>query len=189
VYGAGKTTLLIVLILFICRILDEAGDSSIRILVASVTNVAVDNILDGLITENYKNLVRVGSQKKISKSVLPYVVTTENSSAKDQIKTLKDMLKEENEPEEEAAIKQAIKDITSGVHENRKQSIKDARVVGVTCAATGFEVLKNQKFSILILDESSQCLEPLALLPLTRFGCMKFIAGKFNISHTCYISI
>lgn len=160
-----------------CRILDEADNSSIRILIASVTNVAVDNILEGLITENYKNLVRVGSQKKIAKSVLPYTVSTENTSVKDQIKSLQDMLKDKDiDADEEAGIKQAIKDLKSGVYENRKQSIKDARVVGVTCAATGFEVLKNQKFSILILDESSQCLEPLALLPLARFSCMKFVA-------------
>nr|CAG4715593.1 unnamed protein product [Naegleria fowleri] len=177
VYGSGKTTALIVLILFICRILDESEDQSIRILVASGTNVAVDNILEGLITENYKNLVRIGSQKKIAKSVLPYTVITETTSVKDQIKLLKEMLNNEDmDPEEEAGVKQAIKDLQNGAHENRKQSVKDARVVGVTCAATGFEVLKGQKFSILILDESSQCLEPSALLPLTRFGCMKFIA-------------
>ncbi|KAG2387469.1 hypothetical protein C9374_001801 [Naegleria lovaniensis] len=177
VYGSGKTTALMVLILFMCRVLDEADDQSIRILVASGTNVAVDNILEGLITENYKNLVRVGSQKKIAKAVLPYTVITETTSVKDQIKSLKDMLNNEAmDPEEEAGVKQAIKELQSGAHENRKQSVRDARVVGVTCAATGFEVLKGQKFSILILDESSQCLEPSALLPLARFGCLKFVA-------------
>ncbi|KAL9644593.1 hypothetical protein ABK040_015332 [Willaertia magna] len=177
VFGAGKTTLLIVVILFICRILEEAGDDKIRILVASVTNVAVDNILEGLVTENFKDVVRVGSQKKISKTILPYTVTTDNASVKDQIKQLKEMIKDEDiSNEEQQSIKQAIKELQSGAYENRKQSVKDARVVGVTCAATAFEVLKNNKFSILILDESSQCLEPLALLPLTRFGCQKFIA-------------
>jgi superfamily I DNA and/or RNA helicase len=34
------------------------------------------------------------------------------------------------------------------------------RVVGTTCAATGFEVLKGMQFKIVILDECSQMMEP-----------------------------
>lgn len=50
------------------------------------------------------------------------------------------------------------------------------RVIGATCAATGFEVMKNMQFKIVILDECSQMLEPQSLLPISRFNCRKLIA-------------
>jgi len=50
------------------------------------------------------------------------------------------------------------------------------RVVGATCAATGFDILKGLQFKIVILDECSQMLEPQSLLPISRFNCRKLVA-------------
>jgi hypothetical protein len=179
VFGAGKSYLLVIVIMFICHLLDESPNQDvskrIRIMVSSVTNVAVDRILQGLIKEGFDSLVRVGSQKKIAKSILPYTISSDKSQ-NDVIKDLKSMLKEELEDDELEGVKKALEEIKSGVADKRKDSIKDVRVVGVTCAATAFQVLQGNKFPILILDESSQCLEPLALLPLSRFASQKLIA-------------
>lgn len=49
-------------------------------------------------------------------------------------------------------------------------------VIGVTCAATGFRALRSQQFDILLLDECSQMIEPLSLLPLIPFG-VRFVAA------------
>jgi len=48
--------------------------------------------------------------------------------------------------------------------------------VGVTCAASIFSVLEENVFPIVFLDECSQMLEPMSLLPLGRYGCQKMIA-------------
>lgn len=40
------------------------------------------------------------------------------------------------------------------------EALMSKRVIGATCAATGFEVMKNMQFKIVILDECSQMLEP-----------------------------
>lgn len=176
VFGAGKSYLLVVLIMFICSLLEEAGDSDIKILVSSVTNVAVDNILCGLQRKGFHEFLRVGSQRKIAKTILPYTVSTDKNN-REMIKELRSMIRDPTADKEELeAMKQQLEDLKSGAAENRKQQIKDVRVVGVTCAATAFEVLQGCRFPIIILDESSQCLEPLALLPISRFSCQKLIA-------------
>lgn len=49
-------------------------------------------------------------------------------------------------------------------------------MVAVTCAASVFPVLEGNKFQIVILDEASQMLEPLSMLPIGKFGCEKLIS-------------
>lgn len=175
IFGSGKSFLLVVLIVFISELLDFVKDKETRILISSVTNVAVDNILNGLLNLGFTNFARVGSQKKISKSILPFTATTIEKSNKELLKDYKEMLRDPLDEEETKSIKKIISDIEKGLFEDRKNSINQYRVIGVTAAATSFPILKDSKFSILILDESSQCLEPLALLPISRFQCKKLI--------------
>lgn len=47
-------------------------DLNFKILVSSNTNVAVDRVLLSLLKLDFKSFVRVGSLRKISKSILPY---------------------------------------------------------------------------------------------------------------------
>lgn len=77
VFGSGKSFMLVILIMFLSAVLDEAGDSDIRIMVASVTNVAVDNILQGLLRRNFFNFLRVGSKKRVSKVILPFTESSD----------------------------------------------------------------------------------------------------------------
>jgi len=60
--------------------------------------------------------------------------------------------------------------------QSRIDSLASKRVVGATCAATEFEIMKNLQFKIVILDECSQMLEPQSLLPISKFNCRKLIA-------------
>jgi superfamily I DNA and/or RNA helicase len=50
------------------------------------------------------------------------------------------------------------------------------RVFGSTCAACTFPILSTCQFRIVILDESSQLLEPVALLPVARFNSSHLLA-------------
>ena len=60
--------------------------------------------------------------------------------------------------------------------QDRIAALASKRVVGATCAATEFEVMRDLRFKIVILDECSQMLEPQSLLPISKFQCRKLIA-------------
>ena len=51
-----------------------------RILVSSNTNVAVDRVLISLFKLDFKSFVRVGSLRKISKTILPFTAQQIKSS-------------------------------------------------------------------------------------------------------------
>jgi hypothetical protein len=58
-----------------------------------------------------------------------------------------------------------------GAERARKRNLKTAAVVGVTCCSAGLPLMDDQHFDVVILDECSQMVEPLSLLPLARAGC------------------
>jgi superfamily I DNA and/or RNA helicase len=66
-------------------------------------------------------------------------------------------------------------DIKSERMDERARRLKKVRVVGVTCIASVFPVLNDNVFPIVILDECSQMIEPLSLLPIARFKCEKLV--------------
>ena len=76
---------------------------------------------------------------------------------------------------ERALIEQQKIEIESGSFERKLDLVESASVVGATCIATTFPILKNAKFDIVILDECSQMPEPLSLLPTSRFGSVGFV--------------
>ena len=49
------------------------------------------------------------------------------------------------------------------------------QALGVTCVASSFSVMEGNCFPIVFLDECSQMLEPLSLLPIGRFGCSRLV--------------
>lgn len=71
-FGCGKSYLLVALIRFICTLLDQIGNSSIKILVCALTNIAVDRILLMLMNSDFHDFARIGSLKKINKNLLKY---------------------------------------------------------------------------------------------------------------------
>ncbi|KAI9317264.1 AAA domain-containing protein [Dichotomocladium elegans] len=53
--------------------------------------------------------------------------------------------------------------------------VQTAQVVGTTCVASAFEVFNGATFSLALVDEASQLMEPLTMVPLTRFKCSHLI--------------
>lgn len=53
------------------------------------------------------------------------------------------------------AIETSIKQIRESTLQSRIDALASKRVVGATCAATEFEIMKNLQFKIVILDECS----------------------------------
>eukprot|EP00002_Diphylleia_rotans_P031157 TRINITY_DN645_c0_g1_i9.p1 TRINITY_DN645_c0_g1~~TRINITY_DN645_c0_g1_i9.p1 ORF type:complete len:680 (-),score=132.45 TRINITY_DN645_c0_g1_i9:2286-4325(-) len=174
VFGSGKSHLLIALITIICKVLDAAQDRHVRILVAALTNTAVDRVLEGLIDK--VPFVRVGNIKKISKIILPHLLAkcTKEAEAEAE-KELRELL-ENSSPSEIPYVQQALDDLKAGRMAQRAQRLKNYRVVGTTCNGSSLPILDDNEFPIVILDECSQSMEPLSLLPINRFKCHKLLA-------------
>eukprot|EP00347_Sterkiella_histriomuscorum_P015353 403357339 len=190
-FGCGKSYLLVAIIRFICTLLDQIGDTQVKILVCALTNIAVDRILLMLKNSEFEDFARVGSLKKINKHLLKYThhsASNKKQADKEAIRELEAMMEEirssinpngkmnQNQYEELMNIQESINHIRSQTIQQRIELLMQKRVVGATCASTGFEVMKNMQFKIVILDECSQMLEPQSLLPISRFNCRKLIA-------------
>lgn len=160
--------------------LDEVGDVETKILVSTLTNVAVDRILLLLLETGFKDFARVGSMKKINKILLPYSHHSSHtsSSRKEALKELESIRKELNAIEEKtpstfkelSSVEESIRSLKDQSLAERREQLKSKRVVGCTLAATTFEVLKKSTFKIVILDECSQMLEPHSLQAIAPFG-------------------
>jgi hypothetical protein len=171
VFGSGKTTFLAVLLVYVVALFEAApaAHGRPRILVSSTTNVAVDRILQALLGLGFDRFIRVGSAKKISKTVLPYS-THEGGSDTTERRDLEEMMRENLSIEERRCVSESLRKLK----ENRDR-LKDAPIVGATCAATTFQSLDGAVFPLVVLDEAGQMTEPTSLLPIARFGCRKLV--------------
>ena len=50
----------------------------------------------------------------------------------------------------------------------------------MTCSASTFQVLDNIAFPVILLDECSQMVEPLSLVPVARFHCQRLVWQRTN---------
>lgn len=140
----------------------------------------MDRILLGLIGLNV-SFARVGSLKKISKQILPYVISKRMDHEKcNALEELQDMLEHDVLSQEEVAlVKSAMDDISSGRAQRREQALRTTRIVGTTCASARFPILDMNCFPIIILDEASQMTEPMSMFPLRRFQCQWLVCHFF----------
>ncbi|KAG2225014.1 hypothetical protein INT45_003214 [Circinella minor] len=179
VFGSGKSYLAAVIIIFLRDIVDSVNSMRepddlilFRILIYSMTNVAVDRILISLDKLGYDSFIRVGSLKKISKTILPYTIRAKMSS-NEELKELEHMLEDPQNSEEDIEL------IASTIQKFRKtentMQLQNMDVVGTTCMASTFDIFGNTSFSLALVDEASQLTEPMSMVPLTRFGCSRLI--------------
>lgn len=199
VFGSGKSTLVCVIIICLSRITEavrlknEEDEGSmeipdLRCLVAASTNTAVDRILQGLLERDFCDFIRVGSVRRIAKPILRFtLVKLEKSSSKsdkeevptgeEALRDLKSMLVTEKlSPSERKDILSMIDELQSGRMEQRMKRLTEVKVVGATCASTVFSILESSAFPVVILDECSQMIEPLSLLPIGKFQTEYMIA-------------
>ncbi|KAI9275618.1 AAA domain-containing protein, partial [Phascolomyces articulosus] len=120
----------------------------------------------------YDSFVRVGSLKKIAKSILPYTIRAKSSS-NEELKELEQMLEDPLNSEEDIEL------IASTIQKFRRSEntmqLQNMDVVGTTCMASTFDIFGNTSFSLALVDEASQLTEPISMVPLTRFSCSRLI--------------
>lgn len=182
VFGAGKSKLLVVIALLIARIGEAAEDDSIRVLVSSSTNVAVDRVLLLLQELGESELfLRVGSLRKIARPILCRSVhrarddIDEGKNQEDAVRNLQEMIAGERNltSARRAALEAELAAVRSGAARARLNALASVRIVGVTCAASTFAVLSQSTFPFVLLDECSQQVEPQSLTVLSRFGARR----------------
>ncbi|EIE86296.1 hypothetical protein RO3G_11007 [Rhizopus delemar RA 99-880] len=135
-------------------------------------NDTVDRILQTLLKLGYDHFIRIGSMKKIAKNLLPFTAKARVSS-NEELKELEQMLDDGQNSEED------LDHIATAIQRFRKSEsatqIHTANVVGTTFMSSTFEIFNDIKFPLVLVDESSQLMEPLTMVPLARFSCNRLV--------------
>lgn len=152
----------------------------------------MDRILQTLLKLGFDQFIRIGSMKKIAKNLLPYTSKARVSSNEGmleyrciggtlvlishpytELKELEQMLDDPLNSEEDIdSISTAIQRFRKTENVNQLQTVN---VVGTTFMSSTFDVFAGMKFPLVLVDEASQLMEPLTLVPLARFSCHRLI--------------
>ncbi|KAJ2129137.1 hypothetical protein IW136_005921, partial [Coemansia sp. RSA 678] len=149
---------------------DDEAPPPLKLLLSSMTNFAVDNMLSALVKQGYERFLRVGSLRRVAKSILPYVYRS-SASAADDIRELETMLKAAD-PAEQDSITVALQKMRQ---QGQQGALTDAFVVGTTCLSAAAATLRGTQFPVVVLDEACQIVEPMALIALANGGCRRLV--------------
>eukprot|EP01103_Thecamoeba_quadrilineata_P015130 TRINITY_DN4689_c0_g1_i1.p1 TRINITY_DN4689_c0_g1~~TRINITY_DN4689_c0_g1_i1.p1 ORF type:complete len:842 (-),score=197.24 TRINITY_DN4689_c0_g1_i1:65-2590(-) len=184
--GTGKTR---TAVLLLRKIIEFHSPNSPLILASADTNVAVDNLLEGLLDEGIR-AIRVGQPVKVRKSLREHTLhsLTENhvdakglSEEKDAFHQLAKKLSETDDPEEVSKLQVMMKASQAKAEkielEIVKKVLKNAQVICSTCIGSGHELLAAMSFPIVLVDEATQATEPSVLVPLVHKSKQVILLG------------
>ena len=160
-------------------------NSSAPILAVAESNVAVDNMLEGLLSLGI-NAVRLGQPVKVRESLRESTIDAKMQNHR--LRRDLDVILELNEdlarriPGMKGKDKGlAHRDLKNGWKDARRieQQMKDdildkADVICATCIGSGHIVLDGRRFPRVLIDEATQATEPATLVPIVR-GCRQLV--------------
>jgi len=177
--GTGKTFTAV-------RILQGwVKNSSAPILAVAESNVAVDNILEGLLSLGI-NAVRLGQPFKVRESLRDSTIDArmENHRLRKDLDVILDLNEDlaRRIPGMKGKDKGlAHRDLKRGWNDARRieQQMKDdilekADVICATCIGSGHILLDGRRFPRVLIDEATQATEPATLVPIVR-GCRQLV--------------
>lgn len=185
--GTGKTRVIVEAI----KLLKQHWQVPQPVLVTAHTNVAVDNLVDGLRAQGLK-VLRAGSALRVPGSLqdLTFEARLEEHPLWPQMESLKNR--------REFLQNELVynKKLTNAMRDSRTQEINklngrmfalrnrvrfevlsNADVVCTTCLSATSRILDAIDFPMVFLDEASMATEPLTLVPLTKGSAQVAIIG------------
>lgn len=177
--GTGKTTTAT----YLLQVLAQRGSGPI--LATAESNVAVDNLLEGLLDLGVKAL-RIGRPVKVREALREATLDAilEDHPKQEELAYLQDELQElkKSLPSLRGREKGLMhRDISTNQKEIRRleeemtASVLDgAEVICATTIGAGHRLLASRKYPIVLMDEATQATEPSALVPIVK-GCRQLI--------------
>ena len=140
--GTGKTRVACEIVRCMCQRL--AGKDCV--LAVAETNMAVDNLTRCLLQLNLR-VVRIGNPEQVSTDIRH--VTLEQQIERDRIEDMKPKQKSPFPSKRDA-----------------KSILNSTEVVTATCTGAGDSVLEGMRFPFVVVDEATQAIEPITLIPI-----------------------
>lgn len=179
--GTGKTTTLVEGIVELARI----GQ---KILVCAPTNAAVDHLVECLSLKT-NSIIRIGNPEKLNSKALSFSLDVK-STTHSQFPQIKEWKRKAIElrklalkykrsfgREEAEQRKLILKEAKSMLMEAKSTEeyilgnlIDQASIVCTTLVGSSSEMLQNIQFSVCVVDEAGQALEPAAWIPFPRLN-------------------
>ena len=177
--GTGKTYTAV-------RLLKAFAEKGAGPLLATAeSNVAVDNLLEGLLDAGVK-AVRIGRPVKVRESLRTatldamlerHPLQEELAMARDDEREMKRGLSSLRGKEKGLAhrdINMTRKEIQQMERQMTESVLDEAEVICATTIGCGHRLLAYRKFPIVLMDEATQASEPSALVPIVK-GCRQLV--------------
>lgn len=155
------------------------------ILATAESNVAVDNLLEGLLELNI-NAVRIGRPVKVREHLRDATLDAqiENHPLQEEIRFIREQnddlrrtlssLKGKEKGMAHRDVNRNFKEIRQ-LEGNMISAVLDgAEVICATTIGVGHSLLGERRFPVVLMDEATQASEPSALVPITR-GCRQLV--------------
>ena len=149
------------------------------VLAVADSNVAVDNLLEGLLDQGVK-AIRIGQPVKVRESLRDATMAAQmaehhlredvdtiiglNEDAMRRLSSLKG--KEKGLAHRD--INKGWKEVRRIENQMRDDILEHAQVICATCVGVGGLLLDSRRFPLVLLDEATQATEPASLIPLTK---------------------
>ena len=155
------------------------------ILATAESNVAVDNLLEGLL-EMGVNAVRIGRPVKVREHLREATLDAqlEHHPMQEELRFIREQnddlrrslssLKGKEKGMAHRDVNRNFKEIRQ-IESNMISAVLDgAEVICATTIGVGHTLLGERKFPVILMDEATQASEPSALVPITR-GCRQLV--------------
>lgn len=174
--GTGKTTCSVKLIVMAVRVLKE-----VPILASAFSNVAVDQIMAGLVEHGIK-VVRLGQPGKVTDCLENVTLQARMQlhkkwdlveKEKEKLKTAELSILEKKHAKEDfskliKSVDQAKKTMRELEWQIRDWVLDEADVICATCIGSGSPLLKDRSFKLVLIDECTQATEPSTIIPICK---------------------